>query len=131
MYRPESVKQGQAPMTEQGILNERKQLPNCIFLKYQRSVRNVLVFVIYCHLICIILLNLFELWLCLFILFKEENVALKCLGDCQDFSSLCVSNGIIQKHALSNSVLTPKKQSLMCPICFCFPYCRLEIHQAI
>lgn len=93
---------------------------------YQKCVFNDIL-----SLICIILLNLLELWLCLFILFKKENMALKCLGDCQDFSSLCVSNGIIQKHALSSSVLTPKEQSLMCPICFCFPYCRLEINQAI
>lgn len=42
-------------------------------------------------------------------------MALKCLGDCQHSSSLCVSNGIIQKHALSESVLTPKKQCKQCP----------------
>lgn len=42
-------------------------------------------------------------------------MALKCLGDCQHFSFLCVSNGMILKHALSKSVLTPKKQCKQCP----------------
>lgn len=61
MYRPESVKQGQALAEEMGILNKRYQPPNCVFIKYQGSVRNVLILMIYYHLICIILSNLLEL----------------------------------------------------------------------